>query len=75
MQTSETVISAVVTSDKVRPRLGVTASGSLLTVFNEDITDQPMRVLVPSGFKEAIGPLRQSTKSNSRKLDRYGCAL
>jgi beta-galactosidase GanA len=42
-----------VTSDKVRPRLIESPKGSLLIVFNDQITDQTARVRVPSRYRTA----------------------
>jgi hypothetical protein len=43
-----------VTSEKVRPRLIESPNGSLLVVFNDQITDQTARVRVPSRYKTAM---------------------
>jgi beta-galactosidase GanA len=48
------VVSPAVTSDKVRPRLVETPAGSLLIVFNEQITDQRVSIKVPARYKQAI---------------------
>jgi beta-galactosidase GanA len=42
-----------VTSEKVRPRLIESPKGSLLIVFNDQITDQTARVRVPSRYRMA----------------------
>jgi beta-galactosidase GanA len=42
-----------VTSEKVRPRLIESPNGSLLIVFNDQITDQTARVRVPSRYRTA----------------------
>ena len=46
-------VQTTVVSDKVRPRLVETPSGSLLIVFNDQITDQAASVQVPSRYKMA----------------------
>jgi hypothetical protein len=46
-------VERVVTSDKVRPRLIESPAGSLLMVFNDQITDQTAKVQVPSRYKMA----------------------
>ncbi len=48
------VVSPAVTSDKVRPRLVETPVGSLLIVFNEEITDQSVSIKVPARYKQAV---------------------
>jgi beta-galactosidase len=49
---SQTIRPAV-TAEKVRPRLIESHAGSLLIVFNDQITDQTAKVQVPSRYKTA----------------------
>src|SRR6202012_1313724 len=44
-----------ISSDKVRPRLIESSNGSLLIVFNDQITDQTAKIQVPSRYKTATG--------------------
>jgi beta-galactosidase GanA len=46
-------VERVVTSEKVRPRLIESPAGSLLMVFNDQTTDQTVKVQVPSRYKMA----------------------
>ena len=46
-------VRSTVVSEKVRPRLIETESGTLLIVFNDQITDQPAIIRVPSRYKIA----------------------
>jgi hypothetical protein len=48
------VVPPAVTSDKVRPRLVETSSGSLLIVFNEGVTDQTVSIQLPARYKQAV---------------------
>jgi beta-galactosidase len=48
------VVSPAVTSDKVRPRLVETPVGSLLIVFNEEITDQSVSIKIPARYKQVV---------------------
>lgn len=43
----------VISSDNVRPRLIESSNGSLLIVFNDQITDQAAKIQVPSRFNSA----------------------
>jgi hypothetical protein len=43
-----------VSSDKVRPRLIESPNGSLLIVFNDQITDQTTKLQVPPRYKMAM---------------------
>ena len=43
----------VISSDKVRPRLIETSKGSLLIVFNDQISDQAAKIQVPSRYTTA----------------------
>jgi beta-galactosidase len=43
-----------VSSDKVRPRLIESPNGSLLIVFNDQITDQTVKIEVPARYKTAV---------------------
>jgi hypothetical protein len=43
-----------VTAEKVRPRLIESHAGSLLMVFNDQITDQTVKVQVPPRYKTAV---------------------
>jgi beta-galactosidase GanA len=47
------VVQRAVTSEKVRPRLIESPNGSLLIIFNDQITDQTAKVRVPSHYKMA----------------------
>lgn len=47
-------VQRVVTSDRVRPRLIESQNGSLLIVFNDQITDQTAKIDVPARYKTAI---------------------
>ena len=46
-------VQRTISSDKVRPRLIESSSGSLLIVFNDQITDQAAKIQVPSRYKTA----------------------
>jgi len=46
-------VQRVISSDKVRPRLIESSNGSLLIVFNDQITDQTAKIQVPSRYKTA----------------------
>ena len=46
-------VQPAVTAEKVRPRLIESQAGSLLIVFNDQITDQSAKVQVPSRYKTA----------------------
>jgi hypothetical protein len=46
-------VQPAVTAEKVRPRLIDSPAGSLLIVFNDQITDQTVKVQVPSRYKTA----------------------
>ena len=48
-------VERVVTSEKVRPRLIESPAGGLLMVFNDQTTDQTVKVQVPSRYKMATG--------------------
>ncbi len=48
------IVTPAVTSDKVRPRLVETSVGTLLIVFNEEITDQIVSIQVPARYKQAL---------------------
>jgi hypothetical protein len=48
------MIQPAVTAEKVRPRLIESQAGSLLIVFNDQITDQTVKVQVPSRYKTAM---------------------
>ena len=48
------VVQPAVTAQKVRPRLIESQAGSLLIVFNDQITDQIVKVQVPSRYKTAM---------------------
>jgi hypothetical protein len=48
------VVPPAVTSDKVRPRLVETSLGSLLIVFNEEVTDQTVSIQLPARYKQAV---------------------
>jgi beta-galactosidase len=47
-------VQRVVMSEKVRPRLIESPSGGLLIVFNDQVTDQTVKVQVPTRYKTAI---------------------
>jgi hypothetical protein len=47
-------VQPAVTAEKVRPRLIESQAGSLLIVFNDQITDQTVKVQVPSRYKTAM---------------------
>jgi hypothetical protein len=47
-------VQRVLFSDKVRPRLIESSHGSLIMVFNDQITDQSVKLHVPSRYKTAI---------------------
>jgi hypothetical protein len=47
------VVQPAVRSEKVRPRLIESRAGSLLIVFNEQITDQNVKLQLPSRYKTA----------------------
>jgi hypothetical protein len=46
-------VRSTVVSEKVRPRLIETESGTLLIVFNDQITDQPAIIRAPSRYEIA----------------------
>jgi beta-galactosidase GanA len=46
-------VQRTISSDKVRPRLVESSSGSLLIVFNDQIADQTAKIQVPSRYKTA----------------------
>lgn len=47
-------VQRAVTSDRVRPRLIESPNGCLLIVFNDQITDQAVKIQVPLRYKTAI---------------------
>ena len=47
-------VQPAVTAEKVRPRLMESQAGSLLIVFNDQITDQTVKVQVPARYKTAM---------------------
>jgi Beta-galactosidase trimerisation domain len=48
------VVLPAVTSDKVRPRLVEASVGSLLIVFNDQITDQTVSIQLPARYKQVV---------------------
>jgi beta-galactosidase GanA len=46
-------VSRVVSSQKLRPRLIESANGSLLIIFNDQVTDQAVQISVPPRYKTA----------------------
>lgn len=47
-------VKRIISSDKVRPRLIESSNGSLLIVFNDQITDETVNLNVPSRYKTAM---------------------
>ena len=57
------IVVPAATSDKVRPRLVETPTGTLLIVFNEEITDQSVSIRVPARYKQAMDLYDNQAKS------------
>ena len=55
-------VQQLVASDKVRPRLIESANGSLLIVFNDNITDQTAEIRVPQRYKQAVDVYSQQSQ-------------
>jgi hypothetical protein len=56
-------VQQVVASDKVRPRLIESPNGSLLIVFNDNITDQTAEIRVPERYKQAVDVYSQRSQT------------
>ena len=56
-------VERVISSDKVRPRLIESTNGSLLIVFNDQITDQTEKIQVPSRYKTATNIYDNQSKT------------